>query len=89
MIVLICPSIPSSPATDSKALLFSSPISGEYRSFLKNGMYPEKVKEALTAHGVKLFHALFESYPMLLELFPFKDDSGMPIQAGKFSSFSC
>ena len=46
-------------------------------------MYPDKVKETLTEHGVELFHTLFEISPMLVELFPFKDGDGQPIKASK------
>ena len=37
------------------------------------------MKEALGEFGVKLFLVLFEMYPTLLDLFPFKDPDGKPV----------
>jgi hypothetical protein len=31
--------------------------------------------------GVQLFLSLFEAYPKLLDMFPFKDENGAPIMA--------
>lgn len=41
---------------------------------------PANVEAKLTAAGVLLFNNLFEMSPNLLELFPFKDASGVPIK---------
>jgi hypothetical protein len=37
------------------------------------------VKDALGDFGVKLFLAMFDMWPTLLDLFPFKDPEGKPI----------
>ncbi len=48
---------------------------------LTDDAHPGNINSALTQLGVGIFMALFEEFPPLLELFPFRDEDGRPIQA--------
>eukprot|EP00898_Chlorokybus_atmophyticus_P007291 jgi/Chlat1/7563/Chrsp63S00556 len=47
---------------------------------IASNSFPEETTAALTSAGVMLFNNLFEMSPHVLDLFPFKDDTGKPFQ---------
>ena len=44
------------------------------------GVNPEETAAKMTAGGLLLFRNLFQLDTRLLELFPFKDEAGQPIE---------
>lgn len=48
-------------------------------SYVSGEAYPDTVRKNMEEFGVTLFMALFEVYPGLLAMFPFRDEEGKPI----------